>query len=234
MSKIAIIEDSKSTNDEFKDIVLDLWPDCDVDQWYDVSTAISAILSTNYDIIISDIDLGPGADANGAVRIAQALDAKLTPLLIISGSPQPELQRTIYRALQAWDYLQKPISALDLQTQLERAMIVRKVLTGSIVGAFSVTSPDPNLIINNLDRRSVTWKGQKINLTITQFLLVELLLKNADTAVPYEQMFPIIPSGRNKENLRVHMGEIKAEFKSVDPEFECIKTKTMVGYSWIV
>lgn len=233
MAKIAIIEDSRESNDEYKHIVLDLWPECVVHQWYCVSEAIDAIKNNEYDIVISDIDLGSGTDAQGATKIINAIDVQVTPVLIVSGVVDVEKQRLFYRSLEVWDYLQKPFASDDLKVQLKRAMIVRKSITGELVVPSEYSSPDPNLEIN-FRRKSLVWKGHKIVFPQTKMDILEVLLKSPNQYIVYNDLIKLLPSGKNKESLRVHMGEIKREFESVDPDFTQIKTKQMVGYGWIL
>ncbi len=236
MSRIAIIEDDAPTNDEFKRYVINLWPDSEVDQFYEFNTAAAAIKDTNYDLVISDIDLGAGTDQYGGVKIANVLDAKHIPLLIVSGSPQPEIHRGIFRALDAWDYLQKPISENDFATQLDRAMTFRqsRLQANNGVHILSAFSSDPNLEIDSQSGFLVKWKGKKVHLSMTQICLLKLLLSKPNTDVKFEELFKLISTGRNKENLRVYMGKIRTAFKDIDADFSSIKTIPMVGYSWSV
>lgn len=236
MYKIAIIEDDVPTNDEFKKYVTNLWPKSEVDQFHEFNSALTALTLKNYDLVISDIDLGPGTDEYGGIKIAKALDALQIPLLIVSGSPQPEIHRGIFRALDAWDYLQKPISETDFVTQIDRAMTFRQARLHALNNPnISLSSSnDPNLEINFRSGTTVKWKGKKVHLSMTQTCLLELLVSKPNSHVKFEELFELISTGRNKENLRVYMGKIRNALKDIDPDFDSIKTIPMVGYSWSV
>ena len=236
MYKIAIIEDDAPTNDEFKRYVTNFWPNSEVDQFHEFNSAAAALTNTNYDLVISDIDLGPGTDEYGGIKIARALDALKIPLLIVSGSPQPELHRSIFRALDAWDYLQKPISEADFVTQLDRAMTFRqaRLQTLSNIGNSVAIPSDSSLEMNIHSGTAVKWKGKKVHLSMTQIYLLQVLLAKPNAHVKFEELFKFISTGRNKENLRVFMGKIRTAFRDVDPDFDSIKTIPMVGYSWSV
>lgn len=236
MYRIAIIEDDVPTNDEFKKYVTNLWPDSEVDQFHEFSSAVTALTKTGYDLVISDIDLGPGTDEYGGIKIARALDALKIPLLIVSGSPQPEIHRGIFRALDAWDYLQKPISESDFVTQLDRAMTFRQSRLQALNSPNSsfALSNDPNLEIDFHSGPSVKWKNKKVHLSMTQICLLKMLVSKSNSHVKFEELFELISTGRNKENLRVYMGKIRNAFKDVDFDFDSIKTIPMVGYSWSV
>jgi two-component system response regulator ChvI len=230
MLRIAVIEDHQATNDEFKAFLIELWPDCKVEQYLTFAQAITGVKSIDFDLIVSDIDLGDGTDRYGGIKIAKALDSQRTPFLVVSGSPQPELQRDIFRALDAWDYLQKPVTSGDFALQARRAIAFRLAQTRNSEPEVRVGVQD--LAIDLADRAMVRWKGRRVILSMTQIRLVQKMIENLNQVVPYADFFGDIESGRNKENLRVHIAGIRDAFKDVDPSFKRISTTTMIGYSW--
>ncbi|MQR02791.1 response regulator transcription factor [Glaciimonas soli] len=235
MYRFAIIEDLTPTNDEFKGFLLKSRPDCSVKQFFSFDTAIVAIKNEEFDLIVSDIDLGADTDKMGGVKIAKALDSQKTPLLIVSGSPQPEIQREVFRALDAWDYLQKPITEADFITQVKRAIAFRTVQAqkqDATVRSDGASIADADLVINYQSRNVVKWKNQRVNLSITQIRLVQEMVSSKNNTVSFAQLFEQIDTGRNKENLRVHIAAIRDAFKDVDSTFDRIKTTPMIGYFW--
>lgn len=230
MLRIAVIEDHQATNDEFRAFLIELWPDCRVEQYLTFEQAIAGVKSIDFDLIVSDIDLGEGTDRYGGMKIAKALDSQRTPFLVVSGSPQPELQRDIFRALDAWDYLQKPVTAADFAIQARRAIAFRLAQTKN--DEPEVRAGVVDLVIDLTDREMVKWKGQRVVLSMTQIRLVQKMIENLNQVVPYAAFFGNIESGRNKENLRVHIAGIRDAFKDVDPGFKKIGTTMMIGYSW--
>lgn len=230
MLRIAIIEDHPATNDEFRAFLIDLWPDCKVEQYLTFDQAIVGVTSIDFDLIVSDIDLGEGTDRYGGIKIAKALDSQRTPFLVVSGSPQPEMHRDIFRALDAWDYLQKPVTAADFAIQARRAIAFRLAQTKNDEQAIRPGVPD--LLIDLTAREMVKWKGERVVLSMTQIRLVQKMIENINQVVPYAAFFGDIESGRNKENLRVHIAGIREAFKDVDSTFKKIATTTMIGYSW--
>jgi len=232
MYKIAVIEDHRATNDEFKSFLLDIWSDCHVEQYFTCESAILGIKSIDFDLIVSDIDLGEGTDRFGGIKIARALDSQRTPFLVVSGSPQPELQRGIFEALDAWDYLQKPVTAADFARQAKRAIAFRTAQTKNVTQAELLPQGVPELEIDLSSREMVKWKGERVVLSMTQIRIVQKMIEHLNQVVNYESFFTDIETGRNKENLRVHVAAIREAFKAVDSHFDKIGTKTMIGYFW--
>lgn len=236
MYSFAVIEDNESTNDMLKTYLKNIWADCTVQQFYTTESALAAIATTDFDLVVSDIDMGPGSDKYGGLKVAKALDAVTCPLLIVSGSPQQDDNREIFRALDAWDYLQKPISEADFARQVKRGIMFRhaqldkhKSPSKSNIGH----TRDPDLIIDRgLRKNTVLWKGKPVKLTYTQIFLLELLVDAYDQVVSYDCLMDEIISGKNKQNLRMHISQMRKEFEAVDSEFSCIHSRAMIGYCW--
>lgn len=229
MLRFAVIEDLKHTNDQFKAFLEKAWPGCEVKQYLTFETAAAGIAEHDFDLIISDIDLG-GGDRLGGFKIAKYVNSDRTPFLIVSGSPQ-EGMRDIFRALDAWDYLQKPVTEDDFVKQAKRAVTYRmSQIAGSEPAGISAAAGE--ISINTDEKDPVKWKGKRINITITQVYLLKLLVANVGRAVTFDELFKAIDTGHNRENLRVHIRDIRAEFKSVDPDFNRIATKYNIGYYW--
>lgn len=238
MYRIAVVEDDRPTNDTFKGYVLKAWPGSVVEQYFDFDSAQRALAAASYDLVICDIDLGAGSDKYGGIKISKALDSTRTPLLVVSGLPQPDLHREICRALDAWDYLQKPVTEADFRSQIVRAVTYRQAIVqrgDAPAGPPPRFSTDPDIAIDLHSRVKVRWKGRPVNLSLTQVRLLETLVHNANRPVSYEALFEQIDSGRNKENLRVHIAAIRTALKEADPAFDDrLHNTPMLGYLWRV
>ncbi|MCH8618141.1 response regulator [Undibacterium sp. TS12] len=232
MYKIAVIEDNCATNDKFKSFLLSIWQDCDVKQYLTVDTALEGLRTINFDLIVSDIDLGDGTDRYGGLKIIKALDSQRTPFLVVSGLPQPEIHRGIFAALDAWDYLQKPVTFTDFAKQVKRAIAFRNEQKEESLHGDLLTQGVPDLEIDLSSREMVKWKKKRVTLSMTQIRILQKMIENLNQQVKYEHFFLDIETGRNKENLRVHVATIREAFKAVDPTFNKIRTITMIGYSW--
>ena len=218
MQQIAVIDDDPEVIDLLTKWLNDIIPNCKIHPFSELDTALSGLISTDFDLVISDVDLGSGSDKFGGVKIAKALDTRRTPLLVISGFT---VQEGVFRALDAWDYLQKPIDEGDFKTEVNRALVYRKGLTNTAEqtseGGFLLV---PDLKINRRSRETVQWKGHRLHLSMSKIDIVEALAKHAGTPVNHKDLFEFIVSGKNISNLRVKMSEIRDEFKTVDPDVE--------------
>jgi two-component system, OmpR family, response regulator ChvI len=225
MYRIAIVEDDSVVSDEFKAWLLEKWPTSKIQQYMDFGSAEKALKTSTFDLVISDIDLGTPGDRYDGVRIARMLKSTDTPVLVVSGAPEPEIHRGVFMALDAWDYMQKPVSGMDFLNQ------ARKALEWRASQHPPSPSSDPHL---QIEGTRVTWKGKKVNLSMTRFRLVSKLASKVDQIATYDELFDCLTSGRNKENLRVHIQNIRDAFSDVDPEFDRIANAPIAGYSWRV
>lgn len=102
MYKFAIVEDVNEDNDEFARLIKKAWPDANVQQYFSYEQIAKDLTEHEFDLVVSDIDLGGGERAGG-VRVTVAVSKTNTPIVIVSGSAQADLQRDTFRALNAWD-----------------------------------------------------------------------------------------------------------------------------------
>ncbi|MBI5912415.1 MAG: response regulator transcription factor [Betaproteobacteria bacterium] len=233
--RFAVIEDIPRQNDQLCEYLTDNWPNSHVDQFYDYSRALPSLQSTMYDVVISDVMLGPGDMSLDGFKIAKALDTNKTPLLIVSAIANSEVHRGIFKALGAWDYLVKPPTREDLIHQVKLAIEYRKgALNRETKDLQPMPCKDPDLVLDMSSRLGVTWKNNRVWLSRTEIRLVEKLVAHANTIVNYEDLFQCVVSGQNKDNLRNHIKNIRQAFKQEDATFDRITSASMSGYVWHV
>src|SRR5215470_18872256 len=106
MTRVAIIEDDAPTSNQLADWIRAARTGIEIDQWYNRDDAEAAVAREAYDVVVLDIELG--RERNAGVAIINAIN-KLnqgTPVLVVSAMPAA-IYRSIMKALDAWDYLQK-------------------------------------------------------------------------------------------------------------------------------
>src|SRR5450830_1509552 len=105
MLKVAVIEDDLPTSNQLKGWILSAKPGIRVDQWFTRDDAEAAIARERYDLVVLDIELG--RERHAGVAIINAINkGQATPVLVVSAMPAT-IYRSIMKALDAWDYLQK-------------------------------------------------------------------------------------------------------------------------------
>jgi two-component system response regulator ChvI len=140
------------------------------------------------------------------------------------------IYRSIMKALDAWDYLQKTTfeEADFIETFLEILRVARERKGGKA----AADAPVNELALDPLWQRTPTWRGQRINLPLTAQRILATLHQRRGQVVSYEELFEVVKSGRNRDNVRKHVSTIRDAIREVDPQFERIENVPMRGFRW--
>jgi DNA-binding response OmpR family regulator len=227
MDKVAVIEDDRPTSNQLCGWIRAVRPQLQIDQWFDRDSAEAALARERYDLVVLDIELG--RERHAGVAIINTIN-KLhqgTPVLVVSAMPAA-LYRSIMKALDAWDYLQK--------TTFDEAEFVETFLdilrTARQRQSEEVPVPAEELCLDPLWQRSPTWRGQRINLPLTAQRILATLVQRKGEVVSYEELFEVVKSGRNRDNVRKHVSSIREAFRDVDPTFDAVENVPMRGFRW--
>lgn len=226
MPRIAVIEDDQPTSNQLSQWAAKAVPAAHIDQFFSRQEAEDAIRSIEYDLITLDIELGAERNA-GVSLIKEATRNRPVPVLVVSGMPA-DLYRGVMKALDAWDYLQKPVGEHDFnQTLLSMLAFAAKQTAAS----------DNPLHIDPLKIAKPTWNGQRLNLTATQQRLLNVIYdrrSEKDPTVSYDELFPFLMSGKNTENLKRQISQIRAAFEDVEGvKWNGIVAEPLRGYRWV-
>lgn len=228
MHRIAVIEDDPTTSAQLAGWVRAARPELVVDQHFDRDSAEAALRRERYDLVVLDIELG--RERNAGVALINEINKQGlgTPVLVVSAMPAA-IYRSIMKALDAWDYLQKTTfdEAEFVETFLD---ILRTARLREPKGA--ARAADDSLQLDPLKQRSAMWRGQRINLPLTAQRILATLHARAGEVVSYEELFDVVKSGRNRDNVRKHVATIRDAFRDVDPAFDGIENIPMRGFRW--
>ena len=135
------------------------------------------------------------------------------------------------------DYIKKPFSQRLLIERI-RALLRRRELDEETKDD---NDKDNIIIRDNLimdqSRHQCTWKGEPLNLTVTEFLLLKSLafrpghVKNRDQLIDSAYGENIYVDDRTIDS---HIKRIRKKFKKVDEKFSSIETRYGSGYRWNV
>jgi DNA-binding response OmpR family regulator len=224
MTTVAVIEDDVPTSNQLRGWIEAARPGIRVHQWFDRDAAESALARERYDAVVLDIELG--RERNAGVALINAINKRGgAPVLVVSAMPAA-IYRSIMKALDAWDYLQKTTFEQGdfVDTFLE--VLRRGAARAGTAPAASELSLDP------LHQGAPLWRGQRVNLPLTAQRILAALDARAGEVVSYEDLYRVIKSGRNRDNVRKHVGTIREAFREIDPDFDGIENVPMRGFRW--
>jgi DNA-binding response OmpR family regulator len=227
--RIAVIEDDAPTSAQITAWIHAARPGLNVDQLTDRDAAEKALAANQYAVVVLDIELG--RERNAGVALINLINkTSRTPVLVVSAMPAA-IYRSIMKALDAWDYLQKTTFAEHefIETFLEvlRASQQQNQDTTKLVA----TAPN-ELSIDPLRQASVMYKGQRVNIPLTAQRILVVLLERKGDVVSYEDLFTVVKSGRNRDNVRKHIGTIREALREIEPDFDGIDSVPMRGFRW--
>ncbi|SMC25732.1 DNA-binding response regulator, OmpR family, contains REC and winged-helix (wHTH) domain [Andreprevotia lacus DSM 23236] len=230
MFKVAVIEDDIPTSNQLKGWIEAARPGITVEQWFTRDDAEAAIAREQYDVVVLDIELG--RERHAGVAIINAINKRHgTPVLVVSAMPAA-IYRSIMKALDAWDYLQKTTfeEADFVDTFLE---ILRAAREKQATQPAAPAAPASELSLDPLRQSSPTWRGQRVNLPLTAQRILAALYAQRGQVVSYDDLFAVVKSGRNRDNIRKHISTIRDAFRELDPYFDGIENIPMRGFRWV-
>ena len=230
MTRVAVIEDDLPTSNQLAGWIRSARPGIEVDQWFTRDDAEAALAREAYDVVLLDIELG--RERHAGVALINEINKRGSgmPVLVVSAMPAA-IYRSIMKALDAWDYLQKTTfeeaDFIDTFLEILRVARERKAQQPQAAGDADELALDP------LWQRTPTWRGQRINLPLTAQRILATLHQRRGQVVSYEELFEVVKSGRNRDNVRKHVSTIRDAFREADPNFEGIENVPMRGFRWV-
>ena len=201
----------------------------------DGEQALEQFHSESPDLIVLDVML-PKLDGFAVCRRLRA--ESCVPIIFLS-AVEAISERVAGLDLGADDYLPKPFSPKELEARI--STILRRVGRGNAeVESREMPTGQGVLCLGDLivdtNRRQVTRGGERINLTYTEFSLLELLFREPGRVVPraeiLEQLWGYPP--RRSADLRVvdvYVARLRGKLEPDPRNPELILTVRGIGYS---
>jgi len=232
MFKVAVIEDDHPTSNQIKEWILAARPEIVVDQWFNRDDAEAAVAREIYDLVTLDIELGRERHAGVAIINAINKTGRGTPVLVVSAMPAA-IYRSIMKALDAWDYLQKTTfeEADFIETFLEILRASRD-RNATVATDKPANVPGDELSLDPIRQSTPLWRGKRVNLPLTAQRILAALYQRRGEVVSYDDLYQVVKSGRNRDNIRKHISTIREAFRELDENFDGIENIPMRGFRW--
>ncbi|WP_346236182.1 response regulator transcription factor [Niabella insulamsoli] len=190
----------------------------------DGTTGLDLALTSDYDIIILDIML-PGI--NGMQLCKTIREHKIdTPILFLTALGTTE---NIVAGLNAGadDYLVKPFKFIELEARI-RSLSRRRGLVAELEDTFETGD-----LVLNRSSKIVTLKGQPVNLTATEFRLLDFLIKNKNKVVSRIEILEHV-WGINF-NMGTNVVDVYINYlrKKIDTDAEQKLIQTVIGMGYM-
>ena len=181
-----------------------------------------AMRAAEPELVILDVML-PGEDGFSILKKLRAAPATAEIPVILATAKGTEFDKVLGLDLGADDYLAKPFGMMEMVSRVKA--VLRRV---------SHTAPSQVLTHKNItlneSSHQVFVDGNKIELTIKEYLLLRLFLKNPGVAFTRENLLSSVWESEYQGETRtvdVHIASLRTKLGSAG---ECIKTVRGVGY----
>ena len=226
--RIAIVEDEAAIRENYADILRA--------QGYEVmafagrAEALDAFRQRLPDLAL--LDIGLGEDVEGGFELCRELRGLSRSLPIIFLTARDSDFDTISGLrLGADDYLLKTISLPHLSARI--AALFRRV------EALQQPQEVENLLRRgpmtlDIQRMTVAWNEQLVDLTLTEFWLIHALSKFPGHVKNRDQLMQDASIVVDDSTITSHIKRIRRKFIAIDQDFDAIQTVYGMGYKWVL
>ncbi len=193
--------------------------------------ALKAISASPPDIAVLDIKM-PRLD--GMELLTRLRRDKDLPVIFLT-SLADETDEALGLRMGADDYITKPFS-LRLLTERIRAVLRRAdLVSGEVPEDDEEIEPQMERGELTLDpaRHMCSWKGLRVTLTVTEFLILKSLAQRPGHVKSRDQLLDAAYDDNiyvDDRTIDSHIKRIRKKFRMIDPEFGQIETLYGVGY----
>jgi two-component system response regulator ChvI len=198
----------------------------------DGETALKALLENPPDLAVLDVKM-PRMD--GMELLRRLREKSAVPAIFLT-SKDDELDEALGLAMGADDYIAKPFSQRLLIARI-RAVLRRAEMRAIPLEADSEAAEPTQIVRGRLTmdpaRHRVTWGGQDVTLTVTEFMILEALAQRPGVVKSRNQLMDVAYHDDiyvDDRTIDSHIKRLRRKFRAVDSQFKAIDTLYGVGY----
>ena len=224
--RIAIVEDDPVIRANYADVLKK--HGYAVDAYADRREALAACRSRLPDLVLLDIGLGDEVDGGFTLcRELRTLSGAL-PIIFLTARDS-DFDTVSGLRMGADDYVTKNVSLPHLLARVS-ALFRRTELVSDPMQGEDIVQRGPLTL--DLNRFTVSWRGQNVDLTLTEFWMVHALAKFPGHVKNRDQLMSDAHIVVDDSTITSHVKRIRRKFSAVDPQFDCIDTVYGMGYRW--
>jgi two-component system OmpR family response regulator len=229
--KIAIIEDEDALARGYKDALervgylVSIYPD--------LKTAQHSFEASLPDLAIIDIQLGN--DKEGGYKLCGWLRRKSPslPIIFYTGLDS-EIHQLAGAQYDADEYLIKgQVSIKLLRARVDTLLRLVEARKNQSAQANAINLGPLGLAS---DCYSATWNGQDIGLTVSEFLILQCLIKNPGRVYTRDNLTNALGVTKRiaPDSINTYIRRIREKICQIDPGADPITSKRSIGYFWAV
>jgi two-component system response regulator ChvI len=231
MSKIALVDDDRNI---LTSVAITLEAEgFEVETYNDGQAALDAFNKKMPDMAVFDIKM-PRMDG---MDLLQRVRQKSKMPVIFLTSKDDEIDEVLGLRMGADDYVKKPFSQRLLVERIRALLRRQDAIEGDASGGEVEETKlmvRGNLTMDPL-RHSVSWKGQDVSLTVTEFLLLQALAQRPGFVKSRDQLMDVAYDDQvyvDDRTIDSHIKRLRKKMRSVDNDFSAIETLYGIGYRY--
>lgn len=196
-------------------------------------SALSSLLNDEPDLGVFDIKM-PRMDG---MELLRRLRQKSEMPVIFLTSKDDEIDEVLGLRMGADDYMRKPFSQRLLIERIKAILRRKEAAEPGADGAGETRPEDAAFTRGSLEmdplRHKVTWKGDDVSLTVTEFLLLQSLAIRPGVVKSRDQLMDIAYDDQvyvDDRTIDSHIKRLRKKFRTRDAEFASIETLYGIGY----
>ncbi len=230
MSRIALVDDDRNI---LTSVSMTLEAEgFEVETYNDGQAALDAFNKRLPDMAVFDIKM-PRMDG---MDLLQRVRQKTSMPVIFLTSKDDEIDEVLGLRMGADDYVKKPFSQRLLVERIRALLRRQEVIEGDSTGEGETAQVmvRGQLTMDPL-RHSVSWKGQDVSLTVTEFLLLQALAQRPGFVKSRDQLMDVAYDDQvyvDDRTIDSHIKRLRKKMRMVDSEFSAIETLYGIGYRY--
>lgn len=200
-----------------------------VDTYVDGTEALDGLTRKPPDLAVLDIKMPRLDGMELLTRLRQHNDL---PVIFLT-SKDDEIDEILGLRMGADDYITKPFSQRLLIERI-RTVLRRRAAVAAAPDEQEEVMRRGELVLDP-SRHMCTWKQNHVNLTVTEFLLVQALARRPGHVKSRDQLIDAAYGEHiyvDDRTVDSHVKRLRKKFKETDPEFAQIETLYGVGYRY--
>jgi two-component system response regulator ChvI len=230
MSRIALVDDDRNI---LTSVSMTLEAEgFEVETYNDGQSALDAFNKRLPDMAVFDIKM-PRMDG---MDLLQRVRQKTNMPVIFLTSKDDEIDEVLGLRMGADDYVKKPFSQRLLVERIRALLRRQEALDGVEIAETEETKvlTRGELSMDPL-RHAVSWKGNNVSLTVTEFLLLQALAQRPGFVKSRDQLMDVAYDDQvyvDDRTIDSHIKRLRKKMRTADNDFSAIETLYGIGYRY--
>ena len=227
MTRVLVVEDERNLREPL--VYLLQKEGYDVIEAEDGSSAVENFKALGADLILLDLML-PGLSGNEVCRIIRA--ESQVPIIMVTAK-DTEIDKVVGLEIGADDYVTKPYSTRELLARMKA--VLRRGSEPQAQSEQGVLRAGP--VVMDIERHLVSVNGEKIQMPLKEFELLELLLENVNRVLTRGQIIDRVWGSNyfgDTKTLDVHVKRIRSKIEDDPSRPRHLMTVRGLGYKFEV